>query len=419
MINKLKPKSEFSRNVVTLMTGTTIAQAIPIAISPILTRIYTPEDFGIFALFFAMISIFGSIANGRYELAIVLPKRDEDAINIFALCLIITVSFSFILFLSIVLLYKPIIDLLGTNQIGPWLYFIPITVLFIGLFNSLNYFNTRKKYYKDITNAKIIKSIILAMLQLSIGFIKEGSTGLISGQIVSQAFANWKLSKQVIKNKVLLSHISLNSIFTQAKRYKNFPIFSVWSTLSNILSRQLLNILIASYFSILTLGFYSLVQKILGLPSALIGGAIGQVFFQKATSEQQETGVAIITFQLTLKKITLISLIAYGTLYLIIEDLFTIVFGEEWRIAGTYAQAVIPFFFIRFIYASVSTTYAIFNKLNLELIWQLTLLIGFVLILFIFKDDKFTVFLTYMNWFGVIMYLISFLVIFKLVKGNK
>ena len=401
------------------MTGTTIAQAIPIAISPILTRIYTPEDFGIFALFFAMISIFGSIANGRYELAIVLPKRDEDAINILALCLIVTLSFSFILFLSIVLLYKPIIDLLGTNQIGPWLYFIPITVLFIGLFNSLNYFNTRKKYYKDIRNAKIIKSIILAMLQLSIGFIKEGSAGLISGQIVSQAFANWKLSKQVIKNKVLLSHISLNSIFTQAKRYKNFPIFSVWSTLSNILSRQLLNILIASYFSILTLGFYSLVQKILGLPSALIGGAIGQVFFQKATSEQQETGVAIITFQLTLKKITLISLIAYGTLYLIIEDLFTIVFGEEWRIAGTYAQTVMPFFFIRFIYASVSTTYAIFNKLNLELIWQLTLLIGFVLILFIFKDDKFTVFLTYMNWFGVIMYLISFLVIFKLVKGNK
>jgi len=50
MINKLKLKSEFAKNVLTLMTGTTIAQAIPIAISPILTRIYTPEDFGVFAL---------------------------------------------------------------------------------------------------------------------------------------------------------------------------------------------------------------------------------------------------------------------------------------------------------------------------------------------------------------------------------
>ena len=93
MINKLKPKSEFSRNVLTLMTGTTIAQAIPIAISPILTRIYTPEDFGILALFVAISTIFGSIANGRYELAIMLPKKDEDAINIFALGFIVNVGF--------------------------------------------------------------------------------------------------------------------------------------------------------------------------------------------------------------------------------------------------------------------------------------------------------------------------------------
>ena len=75
MLNKLKPKSEFSKNVLTLMTGATIAQAIPIAISPILTRIYTPEDFGIFALFIAITTIFGTIANGRYELAIMLPKN--------------------------------------------------------------------------------------------------------------------------------------------------------------------------------------------------------------------------------------------------------------------------------------------------------------------------------------------------------
>ena len=84
MLTKLKPKSEFTRNVLTLMTGTTIAQAIPIAISPILTRLYTPKDFGVLALFVAITSIFGSIANGRYELAIMLPKKDEDAINIFA-----------------------------------------------------------------------------------------------------------------------------------------------------------------------------------------------------------------------------------------------------------------------------------------------------------------------------------------------
>ena len=103
MINKLKPKSEFSRNVLTLMTGTTIAQAIPIAISPILTRIYTPKDFGLYALFISIAFILASVANGRYELAIMLPKKDEDAINIFALGFLITVFISLFLLILVFL----------------------------------------------------------------------------------------------------------------------------------------------------------------------------------------------------------------------------------------------------------------------------------------------------------------------------
>ena len=101
----MQSKSEFSRNVLTLMTGTTIAQAIPIAISPILTRIYTPEDFGLFAIFIAITSIFGSMANGRYELAIMLPTKDEDAINIFALGFIISTFISLVLLLLVVLFH--------------------------------------------------------------------------------------------------------------------------------------------------------------------------------------------------------------------------------------------------------------------------------------------------------------------------
>ena len=126
MLNKLKPKSEFSKNVLTLMTGTTIAQAIPIAISPILTRIYTPEDFGVLALFVAITTIFGTIANARYELAIMLPKKDEDAINIFALGFIITCFISLILLILVLVFNDYFTKLLGNDEISFWLYFVPI-----------------------------------------------------------------------------------------------------------------------------------------------------------------------------------------------------------------------------------------------------------------------------------------------------
>ena len=208
MLKRFKPKSEFNRNILTLMTGTTIAQAIPIAISPILTRIYTPEDFGIFAIFLAITLIIGSIANGRYELAIMIPKKDEDAINIFALGFIITTSISLLLLVLVLIFQTYFTYLVKNEEIGVWLYFVPISVFFFGIFNILNYFNNRKKNYKDISNANILKSIVAAIIQLSIGLIQQGATGLISGQIISQFFANTKLLKNIIKDKILISKIT-------------------------------------------------------------------------------------------------------------------------------------------------------------------------------------------------------------------
>ena len=383
MLNKLKPQSEFSRNVLTLMTGTTIAQAIPVAISPILTRIYTPEDFGVFALFIAISTIFGSIANGRYELAIMLPKKDEDAINIFALGFIITSAISILLLVFVLMFNKHFTTLLNNNEIGIWLYFIPIAVFFIGLFNILNYFNNRRKNYKDLRNATVIKSIVLAIVQLSIGLLKQGASGLISGQIVSQFFANTRLLKNIISDKLLISKISKVKMIALAKRYKNFPKFSMWAGLANTLSTQLINILITLFYSISTLGFYSLVQRVLILPSSLIGGSIGQVFFQEATKEKQQTGTVTHSFNATLKKLIIIGIIPFGILYFTVEELFAFIFGEEWRIAGVYAGIMMPLFYIRFFVSPLTIMNIIFPKNHIGLYWQIGLLILHTIILVI------------------------------------
>ncbi len=79
MLSKIKLKSEFSKNTLTLMIGSALAQVIPIIISPILTRVYTPEEFGIFALYITFISIGASLVTAKYETAILLPKKEENA----------------------------------------------------------------------------------------------------------------------------------------------------------------------------------------------------------------------------------------------------------------------------------------------------------------------------------------------------
>lgn len=416
MINKLKPKSEFSKNVLTLMTGTTIAQAIPIAISPILTRIYTPQDFGVFALFVAISVIFGSIANGRYELAIMLPKKDEDAINIFALGFIITVAMSLLLLILVIAFHDYFLSLLNNEEIGAWLYFVPITVFFTGFWNILNYFNNRKKQYKDIAKAIIIKSIILAVVQLSIGFIKQGAAGLISGQILSQMFANMQLLKNILKDKFLLSKISRLKVIALAKRYKDFPKYSMWAILANALSQNLTNILISSFYSIATLGFYSLVQRVLGVPSSLIGSSIGQVFFQQATKEKHQTGKAVKTFNATVKKLIIIGLPAFGILFFIVEDLFAFVFSEEWKIAGTYSKILIPLFFIRFVSSTLSGILIVFEKQKNELIINIFLISTSMIMILFFKN--FMDFLYYFSIYMSVNYL-AFLFYYKKVAEGK
>lgn len=389
MLKNLKPKSEFSRNVLTLMTGTTIAQAIPIAISPILTRIYTPEDFGVYALFIAITTIFGSIACGRYELAIMLPKKDEDAINIVALGFIITSFLSFILLVLVIVFNSIISNMLNNQNLKYWLYFVPLVVFFIGCFNVLNYFNTRIKNYKDLANSTIIKSIVLAAVQLFIGFLKTGVTGLITGQIFSQIFANLRLLKNVINNKNLISKINLIKMQALAKRYKKFPLFSSPAIMANILSIHLTNILISTFYDIATLGFYSFVQRILGMPSVLIGSSISQVFFQEASKEKERTGKAIKTLNKTVKKLIIIGLPIFVVIYFTVEQIFAFIFGEEWRIAGEYAKILIPLFFARFVVATVSVINPLFEKQLISFFWQTSL----------FLSSFFSIYLS--NLFGI------------------
>jgi len=418
MIQLLKPKSEFNRNILTLMTGSTIANAIPVAISPILTRIYSPEDFGLLALFLAVTTIFGTIVNGRYELAIMLPKKDEDAINIVALGFIIMSLITLILFVIVIIFNEKIVHLLSNKDIGTWLYIVPLSIFLIGLFNLLNYFNNRKKHYKDIAKANIIKSITMVAFQIVVGYLREGAAGLISGQIASQMTANMKLLTNIIKNKLLLSKISKKKILQVAKRYKEFPKFSIAGALANKATGNLTNILISIFYNVSTLGFYSLVQRVLGVPSVLIGNSIGQVFFEEASKEKQLTGKAVKVFKSTVKKLFIIGAPSFGILFFIVEDLFAFVFGEEWRVAGGYARIMIPVFFIGFIVSTVSIVDSIFEKLFFYLCLQIGYLVSMTIALYLFKNYQFENLLIIIVIISCIHYLLHFIGLVFFVNGK-
>jgi dTDP-4-amino-4,6-dideoxygalactose transaminase/O-antigen/teichoic acid export membrane protein len=375
MTNRLKLKSEFARNVLTLMTGTTIAQAISMAISPIIRRLYTPEDFGVVALFAAITYIFESIANGRYELAIMLPKKDEDAINIFALGFIINVVISLSLLIIILIFHDYILMILNNKEISPWLYFVPFIVFLSGIFNLLYYFNNRMKQYKDLTKANVYKSIAGAIVQLSLGFIKAGALGLISGQIISQVVSILAL----IKTKINVKSISIEKIKFLFFKYSSHLKFLTPTAILDSFSLRIPVFAISLITKDLNLvGQYSLVERILSLPLALIGSSVGQVFYQEFSStlhtkNKYEAKKILFT---TWKKLFIIGILPTLIILFFGDKLFMFIFGSKWEEAGKIAQILSIMFLFMFISSPTSSAYIVLGMQRLSLVFGIVTVIS-------------------------------------------
>lgn len=176
-LNHKLPPGSFIRNVATLMTGTTFAQALLIIIAPILTRLYTPDDFGVFALYTSILGILSVIACLRYELAIVLPEKDEDAANLLVLCLLICSVISLMALVLVALFRDSFALLLSAPKISFWLWFLPASLFLTGTFQALNYWSTRRKQFKRLAIRQITQNSVTAVTQIASGASLNAGAG--------------------------------------------------------------------------------------------------------------------------------------------------------------------------------------------------------------------------------------------------
>ncbi len=389
MLNKLKPKSEFSKNVLTLMTGTTIAQAIPIALTPILTRIYTPEDFGLFALYMSAASLVTVLATGRYELAIMLPKKDGDAVNIVLLSLIITLLITLLTFILILLFHQSIAQRLGDSTIAPWLYMIPLSILMTGLYQSANYWNNRKKQYRRLAHNKIIQSSSTVTLQLGLGSTNIGGGGLILGTVAGQALATAILGKQTWKHiHPFLPDVKTLKMLALLKKYRKLPLLNLPNVFIDNIRTAGINILIAKFFTAAVLGQFALAWKMVQVPMSLVGRSLSQVFFERlATAPHSELSSLIQTF---LFKAAILSLPMFILIYLFAKPVFVFVFGAQWALAGEAASIMSPWLFLNFLTSPIATIFVVLNRQEVVLGFATVYMIIPLLLLTFFQHLDFT-----------------------------
>lgn len=357
--------NEFNKNVLILSGGTIIAQILPIAVSPIITRLYEPIDFGVLALFVSITSIVSVIANGRYELAIMIPEKDNDAINVAAVSVVFNIFIILSFFIIILIFKQSFLKIIKAEHLSFWIYFAPLTVFFSGIFLILSNTNNRFKLYKDISKATILRTVSGSFIQIIMGFLKTGVSGLISGQIVSQTVANIKLFFN-IKNTGLLREVNIEKMKKMAIIYKDFPRYSIPAALFDTISIQIPIFMFSILFKSNELvGHYSMANRILTIPFSFIATSIAQVFYQSFSKLKQKPKDQIKLLLSTWKKLGIIGFFPFFIISIYGEIIFSVFLGNKWKEAGKIASILAPMIFTMFISSPTSTAYLTLGMQNI------------------------------------------------------
>lgn len=368
----------FFKNVTILMSGTAIAQGIAFAASPILSRLYEPATFGIFGIFTAVCGILTVVASAKYELAILLPEKDEDAANILWLSIGVIVGISSLSFLIILFFRDTIAALLGSPDLASLLWGAPVSILCAGLYNTFNYWTTRQKQFNRLSISRVIQTTGREGTQMGLGFLSSlKGSGLVIGYVFGQASSAAALIIQTFKDdyKLIKKSFSIDRIKALAKEHHYFPKYDAPQDLINSFSKLAPPFLLAYFFSPMVVGFYWFTHRILVAPNKLIGNSIRQVYYQHANELiHKNKGL----WRLYIKSTGTLALLGLVPLLIIIlfgPNLFGIIFGSKWIEGGQYAQWLILWWYAGFINPPSVMTIPIYGLQKLKLYYETILAI--------------------------------------------
>lgn len=360
--------SFFAQNVAIITSGTVLSQFINTFLAPIITRIYSPEEYGVLTVYVAVIGLFSIISSLKYEWAIPIAKDEEEAVNVLILCVFILFLYSIGVFILLFFFNGPILEALVGNSLGSYWVYVPLGILLIGIYQILMQWAYRERDYQRIARTKVMQAIFQNVSRIGLYFV--GSTGLIISRILGESTGILTLFSNV-KNflEKYIQGINFRSIKKVAIRFKRFPFFSLPSQFFNMLGIQLPPILMTSLYGSKEVGFFGLANVVTTLPMILVGNSIGDVFYGEAAGVDKNNIERIkeLSNKLLIKLLK-ISIVPFGLLVILSPWLFSTVFGEEWHPAGRYSQAISILVFFRFVFTPGSRIFAVIEKQHYALV---------------------------------------------------
>lgn len=411
-------KSKYTKAFFALLTGTIVAQIITLLFSPLLSRIYSVEEMGIFTLVLSVVNMFGGVICARYELVIISAKNEKDVYRLIPISLIMTLIFSFLITIGFLIYVNYIPNL--KKALGYWSLLIFPVLLIQGLINILTAYNNRFKEYGLISRVNIIRVAVQGTLQSGFGLLNFGILGLLISYFVSTIMGVRRQFKRLKQNLFEFNELTYKQIKIIMAKYKDQPMYSVPAIFLNSAAYSILPFMLNSLYGATEVGFFSISFRVLGIPLALISTNVSRIFFQRASEEFNSGNNFRKTFLGTTIMLVLIAFPISFLLYFFGQDIIVKIFGPNWDGAGKFIKAFSFMYGIRLVVSALSITLVIVEKQKYDLILQslffLATIITFIVAKFYMMDIIY--FILIISVLYSINYLIYWIISYKFSEGK-
>ena len=425
MLKGLKKRissSDFLKSLAVLITGTIIAQSIGYIVAPVITRLYTPQEIGEFAFFQRIVILIATLATAKYELALPLPKKDQQAFQLFRFSLKLTLITT-LLSTGAALLY----GFINGCRNNFYLFIIAgvLSVFAVAFFNLGTNWAIRMKSFKRISFSKMTNSLSQNGLRVLLGLLGWGYLGLVISFVLSfivgcthfiADFFKWKKATPI--NPENTSDIEL------ARKHKSFPLASLPHALTDTLRDVLVAVVIIDLFSEGVFGSFDHSYRMLRLPIMIIGVSMSQVFFNRVSELKNQGQKILPIFRKLVITLSVISIVPFSLIFFFGGDLFAFVFGEEWYQSGKLSEIMAPWLMLNFILSPLSTIPLVLNKQGSFFLFGLSAsllqLASFIFIpcaLGYYENELFHVF-SIVTWSQVLMSILILIYLFRIVKKH-
>ncbi len=365
-------KGSFARTTMLLMSGTALSQIIQFAVAPILTRLYEPAAFGYYATYAAVVAIGGGLITAKYDLALVLPGEENQAADLLRIAVGIVFFFSVVSLVFVQCGKQYVASWMGMQDNPYIVLFIPAGLLLLGLYELYRNWGIRNREFRRITISSVFHVGFTAAVQIFLAFFSGiGVMGLIFGQIAGQMLALVVLLPKQWRKDFRSKNINLRNMLGMAKRYKDFPQYMLLAGLLNRTTPYIPIFVFGWYFPPAVVGFYALSQRVIKAPMSLIGSNISTTFVRKA-QDLATRDIAELrkkTFQMSACMI-IVGLIPALILYLFAPQLFVIIFGNKWEIAGRYTAVMSFYLLLQFAFTPLAIIFRILEKQRIYTLWE-------------------------------------------------